>query len=90
MVARNSEGGFSAGTIDANFVGNLTGNVTATIGTSTFNVIQANSFIGSTVGNASTAAQLQTARKINGVNFDGTSDITVPAAATILRPPFGS
>jgi hypothetical protein len=84
VVARNSEGGFSAGTIDANFVGNLTGNVTATIGTSTFNVIQANSFIGSTVGNASTAAQLQTARKINGVNFDGTSDITVPAAATTL------
>ena len=84
VVARNSEGGFSAGTITANFIGNLTGNVTTTTGTSTFNVIQANSFIGSTIGNASTAAQLQTARKINGVNFDGTSDITVPAAATTL------
>ena len=29
------------------------------------------------LGNASTATKLQTARKINGVNFDGTQDITV-------------
>ena len=84
VVARNSAGDFAAGTITADLIGNVTGNVTANSGTSTFNIVQANSFVGSTVGNASTAAQLQTARKINGVNFDGTSDITVPAAATTL------
>jgi hypothetical protein len=84
VVARDSAGDFAAGTITANFVGNVTGNVTANSGTSIFNTVQANSFVGSTIGNASTAAQLQTARKINGVNFDGTSDITVPAAALTL------
>lgn len=33
---------------------------------------------GSCTGNAASATKLQTARKINGVSFDGTSDITVP------------
>ncbi len=31
-------------------------------------------------GNAISASKLQTARKINGVNFDGTQDITIPVA----------
>lgn len=35
-------------------------------------------------GNASTATALQTARAINGVNFDGTAAITVTAAAGTL------
>ena len=35
-------------------------------------------------GNANTATALQTARAINGVNFDGTAAITVPAAAGTL------
>lgn len=35
-------------------------------------------------GNASTATALQTPRAINGVNFDGTAAITVPAAAGTL------
>ena len=84
VVARNSEGGFAAGTITATFVGNLTGNVNSS-GTSEFNVVRANEFIGATLsGNAFSATQLQTARKINGVNFNGTNDITVPAAANTL------
>lgn len=33
-------------------------------------------------GNADTATKLQTARKINGVDFDGTSDITISAASS--------
>lgn len=37
-----------------------------------------------TTGNAATATALQTARAINGVNFDGTAAITVPAAAGTL------
>lgn len=36
---------------------------------------------GSCTGNAATATKLQTARKINGVNFDGSADITIAAAA---------
>jgi hypothetical protein len=85
IVARNSEGGFSAGTISANLIGNVIGNVTAESGTSTFNVIQANTFIGATLtGNANSATQLATSRQINGVNFNGTSDITVTAAADTL------
>jgi hypothetical protein len=85
IVARNSEGGFSAGTISANLIGNVIGNVTAESGTSTFNVVQANTFIGATLtGNANSATQLATSRQINGVNFNGTSDITVTAAADTL------
>ena len=85
IVARNSEGGFSAGTISANLIGNVIGNVTAESGTSTFNVVQANTFIGATLtGNANSATQLATSRQINGVNFNGTSDITVTSAADTL------
>jgi hypothetical protein len=85
VVARNSEGGFSAGTISADLVGNVTGNVTAGSGTSTFNVVQANTFVGATLtGNANSATQLATPRQINGVNFNGTSNITVTAEAGTL------
>ena len=42
------------------------------------------SFVGALTGNASTATALATARAINGVNFDGTGDITVTAAAGTL------
>jgi hypothetical protein len=81
VVARNSSGGFSAGVISAD----LMGNVTAASGTSTFDIVQANTFIGATLsGNAATATKLATVRKINGVNFDGSSDITVTAASVTL------
>jgi hypothetical protein len=84
VVARNSEGGFAAGTITATFVGSLTGDVTSS-GTSNFNVIQANQFIGATLtGNAFTATRLQTPRTINGVQFDGTSNVTVTSSAETL------
>jgi len=84
VVARNSTGGFSAGTITADFVGNISGNVTST-GTSRFNIVEANTFVGATLtGNAFSANQFSTARKINGVNFDGTGDITVTAEAGTL------
>jgi hypothetical protein len=85
IVARNSEGGFSAGTITATFIGDLTGNVTASTGVSTFNTVQATQFIGATLsGNAGSATRLAIARAINGVNFDGSSNITVPASADTL------
>ena len=41
-------------------------------------------FTGALTGNASTATTLQTARAINGVNFDGSAAITVTAAAGTL------
>ncbi len=82
VVARDSQGDFSAGTITANLVGNVTGNVSST-GTSTFNIVQANEFVGATLsGNAFTATKLQTARTINGVLFDGSENINVPVPGT--------
>ena len=85
VVARNSEGGFSAGTVTATFIGDLTGNVTAASGTSVFNTVQANQFIGATLsGNAGSATRLATARTINGVAFDGSNNIIVPASADTL------
>jgi hypothetical protein len=85
IVARNSTGGFAAGTITADLVGNVTGNVTATSGTSRFDTVEATVFVGATLtGNANSATQLATPRQINGVTFSGTENITVPAAAATL------
>ncbi len=84
VVARNSSGGFAAGTITADLVGSVTGDVNST-GTSNFNIVTANQFVGATLsGNAFSASQLQTPRRINGVSFDGTRDITVSASAATL------
>jgi hypothetical protein len=85
IVARDSAGDFSAGTITANLLGNVSGNVTTASGTSTFNIVSANEFIGATLsGNAFTATKLQTARTINTVVFDGSANITVPADGNTL------
>lgn len=85
VVARDSSGSFEAGTITADLVGDVSGNVTASTGISTFNTLQANTIIGAVLtGNASSATKLNVAREINGVPFDGTQDITVPAAANTL------
>ena len=85
IVARNSQGGFSAGTITADFVGDLTGNVTAISGISTFNTVQATQFIGAQLsGNSASATRLATTRTINGVGFDGSANIVVTASAGTL------
>ena len=89
VVARNSAGGFAAGTITADLVGNVTGNVTTNVGTSTFNVVQANKFIGATLtGNSETTNRLAQPININGVSFDGSTNITVPASAETLTGSF--
>lgn len=66
--------------------GSLTPATTATydLGTSSlkWNNIYSNSFI----GNASTATQLQTARNIAGVSFNGTTDIAIPFNNLISKP----
>lgn len=85
VVARDSAGNFSAGTITANLIGNLTGNVNINTGTSFFNIVQANQVIGATfTGNSFTATKFETPRTINGVFFDGTSNITITAESNTL------
>ncbi len=48
------------------------------------NLTVTNPIVGDIAGNADTATALETARTINGVSFDGTADVTVPAAAGTL------
>jgi len=85
IVARDSAGDFSAGTITADLIGDVTGNVTASSGISTFDEVQATRFIGQSLsGNAATATKLRNTVNINGVQFDGSVDITVPASARTL------
>jgi len=81
IVSRDSSGNFSAGTITANLIGNVSGNVISA-GTSNFNLITANAISGTLTGNASTASRLQTARTINGVPFDGTTDVNIGSATS--------
>jgi hypothetical protein len=84
VVVRNSAGGFAAGTITADLVGNVTGDVTSE-GTSRFNIVEATEFRGlSLTGNAFTATRLLNTRTINGVGFNGSSDITITADAATL------
>lgn len=86
VVARDTAGGFSAGRIIAEeFAGPLSGNVTAIAGTSTFYKIVCDNITGFTFSGTSGAAiKLTPGRKINGVQFDGTEDITVRADASTL------
>lgn len=89
VVARNSEGGFSAGTINADLIGDVTGNVSSPGGISNFDVVTASRFVGASLsGNAFSASQLETPRRINGVSFNGTEDITVTSNAQTLSGTF--
>lgn len=85
VVARDSGGDFSARIITADTVGLHTGRVISPSGTSVFDTLQANRIIGASLsGNAFSATRLEVGRTINGVTFDGTSNVTVPAAAGTL------
>ncbi len=78
---RKWKDGYFSGTVNATtFSGDLSGNVTAGSGTSTFNNLTVNGTLTATnlTGNADTATQLQTARNIGGVSFNGTADINLP------------
>lgn len=50
--------------------------------------ISATTFVGALQGNADTATKLQTARKINGVDFDGTTDINIPGYDIGVKSPW--
>ena len=86
VVARDSSGSFSAQDITAvAFNGTLNGNVNATSGTSFFNRIISPLIEGQTyTGNSASATRLNPGRFINEVLFDGTSNITITAAAETL------
>jgi len=85
VVARNSVGGFSATTVNADLFGNVQGNVTAVTGTSTFNNIVVDTIEGGSFsGVANRAIRLETARLINTVPFNGTENITLPVPAETL------
>ena len=86
IVARDSTGSFAGGTITADqFIGPLIGNVTAISGTSTFYNLVANNIQGFTFnGLAAQASTLAPGRAINGVQFNGSQDITVTAEANTL------
>jgi len=85
VVARNSVGGFSATTVNADLFGDVQGNVTAVTGTSTFNKIIVDTIEGGTFsGVSSRAVRLETTRLINTVPFNGTVDITLPVPAETL------
>ena len=54
----------------------VTGSSLTSVGT-LVNLTVTNPIVGSITGNATTATKLATARKINGVDFDGSQDITI-------------
>ncbi len=54
----------------------ITGSSLTSVGT-LVNLTVTNPIVGSITGNATTATKLATARKINGVDFDGSQDITI-------------
>jgi hypothetical protein len=59
-----------------------TGSSTATL--SGLTGVSSTGFTGALTGNANTATTLQSARTINGVNFDGSANITIKSTATNL------
>lgn len=77
----------ASGTINGNLNGNVTGNVTGNLtGNVTGNVVGnvTGNLTGNFIGSVASAAQLTNSRNINGVPFNGTNNITVPAAASTL------
>jgi len=95
-----SNGGTGATTLTGLLLGNGTSAFTATTtlassyiedvflrndgDDTTTGTITAVSFIGALTGNADTASTLQTARTINGVSFDGSTNITITAASSTI------
>ena len=69
-------------TNDSHFLYNPNSNALSGLTTITSTNINATTFTGALSGNASSATQLQTARNIGGVSFNGTADINLPGVNT--------
>lgn len=83
IVARDSSGNFSAGTITAALTGNVTGNLTGNVTGNVTGVVTGSlvgnvtgSVLGNVTGNASTATALLNGRTLWGQTFDGTGNVT--------------
>lgn len=98
LVKRDANGDFTAGTLTADLVGDVTGNADSATALETARLIGGVSFDGSaaitlpgvnaagnqdTTGNAATATALATGINIGGVGFDGTINITLPGVDAI-------
>jgi len=80
IIATTGLSGNLTGNVTGNVTGNLTGNVTGNLtGNVTGNVTGSS---GSTTGNAATATKLANSVTINGVAFDGSTNITTHVAGT--------
>jgi hypothetical protein len=86
VVVRDSRGDFSANDITAeNFIGTLKGNVDINSGISYFKKIICDDIEPRQFsGTASSASKLAPGRQINGILFDGSENVTVPASAETL------
>ena len=83
--ANNTRNIGASGTVFANvYATTFIGNINVASGTSTFNNATINGTLTATnlTGNSDTATQLQTARNIGGVSFNGTADIDLPGVNT--------
>ena len=69
-------------TDDSHFLYNPNSNSLSGLTNITSTNINATTFTGALSGNASSATQLQTARNIGGVSFNGTADINLPGVNT--------
>lgn len=87
VVVRDNLGDFAARNVSANLIGNVTGNIMSASGLSRLDQLTVNKVSGllegNVIGNASTATRLESPRKINGVDFNGTSNITITAATPL-------
>ena len=73
-------------TDDSHFLYNPNSNALSGLTTITSTNINATTFTGALSGNASSATQLQTARNIGGVSFNGTADINLCLLYTSPSP----
>jgi hypothetical protein len=86
----SSTGAFSLGSIPNSSLSNSTvtiGSTSTALGASSTTLagltsVTSTGFTGALTGNASTATTLQTARTINGVSFDGSTNVTTLTAST--------
>ena len=75
-------------TDDSHFLYNPNSNSLSGLTNITSTNINATTFTGALSGNASSATQLQTARNIGGVSFNGTADINLPGVNTCRKPEY--
>ena len=97
LVKRDATGNFSAGTVSASLIGDVTGNVTGNVAGNLTGSVAGNvvgnvtgnltgnvvgNVTGNLTGNASTSTKLAATKNIYGNAFDGSADLTQAIAGT--------